>query len=155
MGGKPIWSGWLLFRITRTNGQMLPRNTEMYANCSWRWSGTLVDQVRHDLLLCISVPLECGPQVATVASGVAYRFCTGRAGDLVHLVPSMKVTVEATQQWSLREKNGGNQRCSNLRLRCHGRHAVVERWRMSVQLWYVSGFRGRWKQSGEPNILVT
>ena len=24
MGGKPIWSGWLLFGITRTNGRMLP-----------------------------------------------------------------------------------------------------------------------------------
>ena len=32
---------------------------------------------------------------------------------------------------------------------------VVERWRTSVQRWYVSGFRGRWKQSGEPKILVT
>ena len=115
----------------------------------------LVDQVRHDLLLCISVPLECGPQAATVACGVACRFCTGRAGDLVHPVPSMKVTAGATQQWSLRGKNGGNQRCSNLRLRCHGLHAVVERWRTSVQRWYVSGFRGRWKQSGEPKILVT
>ena len=115
----------------------------------------LVDQVRHDLLLCISVPLECGPQAATVASGVACKFCTGRAGDLVHPVPSMKVTAAATQQWSLREKNGGNQPCGNLRLRCHGRHAVVERWRTSVQRWYLSGFRGRWKQSGEPKILVT
>ena len=37
----------------------------------------LVDQVRHNLLLCISVPLECGPQAATVACGVAYRFCRG------------------------------------------------------------------------------
>ena len=115
----------------------------------------LVDHVRHDLLLCISVPLECGPQAATVACGVACRFCTGRAGDLVHPIPSMKVTAGATQQWSLRGKNGGNQRCSNLRLRCHRRHAVVERWRTSVKRWYVSGFRGRWKQSGEPKILVT
>ena len=57
----------------------------------------LVDQVRHDLLLCISIPLECGPQAATIAYGVAYRFCTGRARDLVHPVPSMKVTAEATQ----------------------------------------------------------
>ena len=57
----------------------------------------LVDQVRHDLLLCISVPLECGPQAATVACGVACRFCIGRAGDLVHPVPSMKVTAGATQ----------------------------------------------------------
>ena len=115
----------------------------------------LVDQVRHDLLLCISVRLECGPQAATVASGVACRFYTGRAGDLVHPVPSMKVTAAATQQWSLREKNGGNQPCGNLRPRCQGRRAVVEWWRTSVQRWYVSGFRGRWKQSGEPKILVT
>ena len=61
----------------------------------------LVDQVRHDLLLCISIPLECGPQAATVAFVVAYRFCTGRTGDLVHLVPSMKVMAATTQQWSL------------------------------------------------------
>ena len=74
----------------------------------------LVDQVRHDLLLSISVPLECGPQVATVASGVACRFCAGRAGDLVHLVWSMKVTATGTQRWSLREKNDGNQPCGNL-----------------------------------------
>ena len=56
----------------------------------------LVEQVRNDLLLCISIPLECGPQAATVASSVAYRFCTGRAGDLVHPLPSMKVTAAAT-----------------------------------------------------------
>ena len=61
----------------------------------------LVDQVRHDLLLCISVPLECGPQVATVACSVACRFCTGRAGDLVHPIPSMKVMSAATQEWNL------------------------------------------------------
>ena len=64
----------------------------------------LVDQVRHDLLLCISVPLECGPQVATVASGVACIFCIGRSGNLVHPVLSMKVIAATTQQWSLREK---------------------------------------------------
>ena len=57
----------------------------------------LVDQVRHDLLLCISVPLECGPEVATVAFGIACRFCTRRTGALVHSIPSMKVTVAATQ----------------------------------------------------------
>ena len=56
----------------------------------------LVEQVRYDLLLCISVPLESGPQVATVAFGVACRFCTGRAGDLVHPIPSMKVMVATT-----------------------------------------------------------
>ena len=95
----------------------------------------LVDKVRHDLLLCISVPLECGPQVATVASGVAYKFCTTRAGDLVHPILSMKVTAAATQQWSLQGKNGGNQPCGNLRLRCHGRHTIVERWRTSVKRW--------------------
>ena len=115
----------------------------------------LVDQVRHNMLLCISVPLECGPQAATVASGVACRFCTGRAGDLVHPVLSMKVTAAATQQCSLQEKNGGNQPCGNLRLRCHGAHIVVKRWRTSVKRWYLSSFRGRWKQSGEPKILVT
>ena len=85
----------------------------------------LVDQVRHDLLLCISVPLECGPQATTVACGVACTFCIGRSGDLVHLVPSMKATAATTQQWRLRKKNGGNQPCGNLRLRCHGRYAVV------------------------------
>ena len=56
----------------------------------------LVDQVRHDLLLCISVPLECVPQAATVAFGVAYKFCTRRPGDLIHPIPSMKVTAIAT-----------------------------------------------------------
>ena len=95
----------------------------------------LVDQVGHDLLLCISVPLECDPQAATVASSVACKFCTRRAGDLDHLVLSMKVTAVATQQWSLREKNGGNQPCSNMQRRCHGHHTVVERWRTSVKRW--------------------
>ena len=61
----------------------------------------LVVQVRHDLLLCISIPLECGPEAATVDSSIAYKFCTGRARDLIHPVPSIKVTVAATQQWSL------------------------------------------------------
>ena len=61
----------------------------------------LAEQVRHDLLFCFSVPLEYNPQAATVASGVAYRFCTRRAGDLVHPVLSMKVTAVAAQQWSL------------------------------------------------------
>ena len=94
-----------------------PNVTKKYKNvCQLQlqvvWN--LVDQITHDFLLCISVPLECGPQVATVASGVACRFCTGRAGDLVYPVPSMKVMAAATQQWSLREKNGGNQPCGNL-----------------------------------------
>ena len=40
-GRKTNWTGWLLFGITGTNGRMLPSNIEMYANCSWRWSGTL------------------------------------------------------------------------------------------------------------------
>ena len=53
----------------------------------------LAEHVRHDLLLCFSVPLECGHQAATIASSITCRFCTGRAGDLVHLVPSMKVMV--------------------------------------------------------------
>ena len=95
----------------------------------------LVEQMRHDLLVCISVPLECNPQATTVASGVACRFCTGRAGDLVHPIPSMKVMAAATQQWSLQEKNGRNQPCSNLQLRCHGHHAVAGCWRTSVKRW--------------------
>ena len=50
---------------------MLPTNTEMYANCSFEVEQNLAEQVRHDLLLCFSIPLECGPQAATVASSVA------------------------------------------------------------------------------------
>ena len=34
--------------------------------------------MRDDLLLCISIPLKCGPQAPTVAFGMACRLCTGR-----------------------------------------------------------------------------
>ena len=63
--------------------------------------------MRDDLLLCISIPLKCGPQAPTVAFGVAYRLYTRRPGYVVHPLPSGKVTAATTQQWSLREKNGG------------------------------------------------
>ena len=76
----------------------------------------LAQQVRDDLLLCISIPLKCGSQAPTVAFGVACRLCTGRPGDVVHPLPSRKVMVATTQQWSLREKNGGNQPCGSVRL---------------------------------------
>ena len=81
-----------------------PNVTDKYRNvCQLQFEveRNLGEQVRHDLLLCFSVPLECSPQVATVASGVACRFCTGRAGDLVHPLPSMKVMAATTQQQSL------------------------------------------------------
>ena len=113
MGGKPIWTSWLLFWDHRDEW---PNVTDKYRNvCQLQVEveRSLVEQVRHDLLLCIFVPLECGPQTATIASGVAYRFCIGRAGDLVHPALSMNATAAATQQWSLREKNGGNQPCGN------------------------------------------
>ena len=42
-------------------------------------------------LLC---PFGMRPQATTFASGIACRFITGRAGDLVHPVPSMKVTQQ-------------------------------------------------------------
>ena len=103
----PVWDHrdeWL--NVTKKYGNVCQLQLEVVQN--------LVDQVRHDLLLCISVPLECGPQAATVASGVTCRSCIGRAGALVHPVPSMKVMAVATQQWDLREKNGGNQPCGNL-----------------------------------------
>ena len=57
----------------------------------------LVDQLRHDLLFCISVPLECSPQGATVAFGVGCKFCIGRDGDLVYPIPSIKVMAATTQ----------------------------------------------------------
>ena len=96
-----------------------PNVTEKYKNvCHLQLEveRNLAEQVRHNLLLCFSIPLECGPQATTVASGVACRFYIGRAGDLVHPVLSMKVTVAATQQWRLRAKNGGNQPCGSVRL---------------------------------------
>ena len=115
-----------------------PNVTDKYKNvCQLQFEveRNLAKQVRHNLLLCFSVPLECSPQAATVASSIACKFCTGRARDLVHPLLSMKVTTATTQQGSLREKNGGNQPCSSLRLWCHGRYAIVDRWRMSVKHW--------------------
>ena len=115
----------------------------------------LRQQVRHDLLLCFSVPLECGPQAATVGCGLACRLCTRRPGDLVHPLPSMKVTAATTQLRRLRQKNGGNQPCSSLPVRRHRRVTVVPRWRTTVKRRYRIGLRGRWKLSGEREILVT
>ena len=96
-----------------------PNVTNKYRNIyqlQFEVEQNLVEQVRHDLLLCFSLPLECGPQVATVAFAVACRFCIRRAGDLVHHILSMKVTAATTQQQSVREKNSGNQPCGSLRL---------------------------------------
>ena len=121
----PIWDHrgeWL--NVTNQYGNVYQLQFEVERN--------LAQQVRHDLLLCFSIPLECGPQAATVAFEVTHKFCTGKAGDPL---PSMKVTAATTQQWSLREKNGGNQPCSSLRLRCHGRHTIVDYWRTSVKHW--------------------
>ena len=58
----------------------------------------LAQQVRDDLLLCISIPLKCGPQAPTVAFGVACRLCIGRPGDVVHPLASSKMMVVTTQQ---------------------------------------------------------
>ena len=43
LDGRKTNLDWLAptWGITGTNGQMLPTNTKMYANCSWRWSRTL------------------------------------------------------------------------------------------------------------------
>ena len=76
-----------------------PNITDKYRNvCQLQLEveRNLVEQMKHDLLLCISIPLECGPQAAIVASGVACRFCTRRVGDLVHHVLSMKVMAATT-----------------------------------------------------------
>ena len=73
-----------------------PNVTNKYRNvCQFQFEveRNLVDQVRHDLLLSFSVPLECGSQAATVVSCIACRFCIGRAGDLVHPLLSRKVMV--------------------------------------------------------------
>ena len=56
----------------------------------------LAQQVRDDLLLCISIPLKCGPQAPTVAFGVACRLCTRRPRDVVHPLLSRKVMVATT-----------------------------------------------------------
>ena len=119
----------------KMNGGMLPNNTNLYTNCNMRWNRTRTVGERRFLLPCISIPLKCGPQAPTVAFGVACKLCTGRPGDVVHPLPSRKVTAATTQQWSLREKTIGNQPCSSVQLRCHKCLAVLDRWRMSVQPW--------------------
>ena len=94
-----------------------PNVTKKYRNlCQLQFEveQNLAEQVRHGLLLCFSIPLECGHQAATVASGVVCRYITGRTGDLVHPLPSMKLTAMTTQPRSLQEKHDGNQPYSNL-----------------------------------------
>ena len=99
----------------------------------------LAQQVRDDLLLCISILLKCNPQAPTIAFGVVCKLCTGRLGDVVHPLLGKKVTAATIQQWSLREKNGGNQPCGSVRLWCHIWHAMLDRWRRSVKPWQLSG----------------
>ena len=61
----------------------------------------LAQQVRDDLLLCISIPLTCSPQAPTIAFGVVCRLCTGRPGDVVYPLLGKKVMATTIQQWSL------------------------------------------------------
>ena len=96
-----------------------PNVTKEYKNVyqlQFEVEWNLAQHVRDNLLLCISIPLKCGPQAPTIAFRVACKLCTGKPRDVMHPLPSKKVTVVTTQQWSLRNKNGGNQPCGSVRL---------------------------------------
>ena len=119
LDGKKTNLGWLA--SVWDHRDEWPNVTDKYRNvCQLQLEveRNLIDQVRHDLLLYIYVPLECGLQAATVVFGVACKFCTGKVGDLVHRVPSMKVVVVGTCG-----KSG------SVSWGCHGRwFGIGQRW---------------------------